>query len=136
MERGAGARGAGPVAVVQQFHRDVAIARNGVDYRFRRSGIAASGYSLMEACAGGAIPVVTDIPMFRLMTAGGTVGALSTAGDAASCALVAVARRDLDAAPARLGHHFDHELSWEAVGLRAVEFYRSVMGCRSRRLER
>ena len=28
-----------------------------------------SGYSLMEACACGAMPVVTDIPTFRLLTA-------------------------------------------------------------------
>ena len=33
--------GAGPVAVVQQFHRDVEIVRNGVEYRFRRSRISA-----------------------------------------------------------------------------------------------
>ena len=39
-----------------------------------------SGYSLMEACACGAVPVVTDIPTFRLLTGGGSIGALWTAG--------------------------------------------------------
>ena len=63
-----------------------------------------SGYALMEACACGAVPVVTDIPTFRLLTAGGSVGALWTPGDAAGCAraLVDVGRRDLDAERARL----------------------------------
>src|SRR5207247_434398 len=42
-----------------------------------------SGYALMEACACGAVPVVTDIPTFRLLT-GGVVGALWTPGDAAA----------------------------------------------------
>ena len=91
-----------------------------------------SGYSLMEACACGAIPVVTDIPTFRLMTAGGAVGALWTVGDAGSCtrALLDVARRDLDAERARLKAHFARELSWTAVGKRAVEIYQQVLGTR------
>ncbi len=55
-----------------------------------------SGYSLMEACACGAVPVVTDIPTFRLLTGAGAVGALWTPGDAADCA-----RALVDVAPAR-----------------------------------
>ena len=42
-----------------------------------------SGYSLMEACACGAMPVVTGIPTFRLLTGNGSIGALWTTGDAA-----------------------------------------------------
>jgi glycosyltransferase involved in cell wall biosynthesis len=34
--------GAGPVAVVQQFHRDAEVVRNGVDYVFRRAAIPAA----------------------------------------------------------------------------------------------
>ena len=85
-----------------------------------------SGYSLMEACACGAVPVVTDIPTFRLLTGAGRSGALWTPGDAAACAraLVEVGRRDLDAERARLADHFARELSWDAVGKRALEIYR------------
>ena len=87
-----------------------------------------SGYALMEACACGAVPVVTDIPTFRLI-AGGVVGALWTPGDAASFsrALVEVGRRDLHAERARLAEHFARELSWDAVGRRAVEIYEDVV---------
>jgi glycosyltransferase involved in cell wall biosynthesis len=87
-----------------------------------------SGYSLMEACACGAVPVVTDIPTFRLMT-GGVVGALWTPGDAAgfSSALVEVSRRDLDAERARLVDRFARELSWQAIGRRAIEIYEEVL---------
>ena len=91
-----------------------------------------SGYALMEACACGALPVVTDIPTFRLMTGAGAVGALWTPGDAAGCAraLVEVARRDLDAERARLADHFSRELSWDAVGRRALEIYEAVLSAR------
>ena len=84
-----------------------------------------SGYALMEACACGAVPVVTDIPTFRLLTGGGSIGALWTPGDAADCAraLADVGRRDLDAERARLADHFARELSWDAVGRRALEIY-------------
>ena len=40
-----------------------------------------SGYALMEACACGAVPVVSDIPTFRLLAGG--AGALWPPGDAA-----------------------------------------------------
>src|SRR5579872_4018946 len=76
-----------------------------------------SGYSLMEACACGAVPVVTGIPTFRLLTGNGSIGALWQVGDAADAAraIVSVARRDLDTERARLADHFARDLSWEAV---------------------
>jgi len=87
-----------------------------------------SGYALMEACACGAVPVVTDIPTYRLLT-GGQVGALWTAGDAGSCAraLVDVGRRDLIAERARVIGRFQRELSWHAVGGRALDIYGEVV---------
>ena len=91
-----------------------------------------SGYSLMEAIACGAAPVVSDIPTFRLLTGAGSVGALWKAGDAADCAraLVEVGRRDLQAERARLADHFTRELSWDAVGRRALEIYGEVVNSR------
>ena len=91
-----------------------------------------SGYSLMEACACGAVPVVTSIPTFRLLTGGGSVGALWTAGDADACAraLAGAGRRDLHLERERVADHFSRELSWDAVGRRAMEIYREVLGAR------
>jgi len=87
-----------------------------------------SGYALMEAMACGAVPVVTDIPTFRLLT-GDALGARWTPGDAAGCAraFVAAARRDLAAERARVRERFERELSWPAVGRRALEIYREVI---------
>lgn len=94
-----------------------------------------SGYSLMEACACGALPVVTEIPTFRLLTGNGAAGVLWRAGDADSCAraLVDAGRRDLDAERLRLAEHFDRELSWDAVGRRALEIYCDVVKLRAGR---
>jgi len=87
-----------------------------------------SGYALMEACACGAVPVVTDIPTFRLLT-GGAAGALWPAGDAAAfaSALADVGVRDLQLERARLADHFARALTWEAVGRRALEIYEDVL---------
>jgi len=93
-----------------------------------------SGYALMEACACGAVPVVTDIPTFRQLTGGGLHGALWVVGDAADCAraLADAGRRDLHAERARLADHFARELSWNAVGRRALEIYEDVLSRRPR----
>ena len=91
---------------------------------------------LMEACACGAVPVVDRHPdVSDLLTGGGSIGALWTPGDAADCAraLADVGRRDLDAERARLADHFARELSWDAVGRRAMEIYGQVLGARAAR---
>ena len=92
-----------------------------------------SGYSLMEACACGAVPVVPGIPTFRLLTGDGCVGALWEPGDADGCAraLTDAARRDLNTERARLADHFARELSWSAVGRRALEIYEEVLNRRA-----
>jgi glycosyltransferase involved in cell wall biosynthesis len=88
-----------------------------------------SGYAVIEAMACGAIPVVTDIPSFRALTGGGSAGTLWTPGDASACAraLVDVASRDLSAERQRVLDHFQRELTWEAIGKRAVAIYRDLV---------
>jgi len=90
-----------------------------------------SGYALIEACACGAVPVVTDIPTFRLITGG--AGALWPPGDAGAFArtLIEVARRPLDAERARLSAHFTRELAWPAIGRRALAIYQEVVALRA-----
>jgi glycosyltransferase involved in cell wall biosynthesis len=92
-----------------------------------------SGYALLEACASGAIPVVTDIPTFRAILAR-KAGSLWTPGDASGCAraLTEVAARDREAERRRVIEHFDRELDWDAVGQRAVGIYRDVIGLRAK----
>jgi glycosyltransferase involved in cell wall biosynthesis len=114
-------------------HHEMASFYSAADLFIVGSHHEGSGYSLMEACACGAVPVVTDIPTFRLLTGAGSVGALWTPGDADQCAraLADVGHRDLDAERARLADHFARELSWSAVGRRALEIYDDVVARRS-----
>jgi glycosyltransferase involved in cell wall biosynthesis len=94
-----------------------------------------SGYAVIEAMACGAIPVVTDIPSFQVLTGGGSVGTLWTPGNASACAraLVEVASRDRSAERQRVLDHFQRELTWDAIGRRAVAVYRDVVDrCRNR----
>jgi glycosyltransferase involved in cell wall biosynthesis len=90
-----------------------------------------SGYALMEACACGAVPVVTDIPTFRLLAGG--AGARWPAGDAAAFAraLVEAGEGDLNEQRAKVGDHFRRELTWEAIGRRALEIYEEVVARRA-----
>lgn len=93
-----------------------------------------SGYALLEACACGAVPVVTSIPAFRVITGNGACGALWTPGDAAGLAraLVDTARRDLTALRAAVASRFGRELSWPAVGRRAMDIYADLRDRRRR----
>ena len=123
------AAGAGRLAVVQRFHRTAAYF-SAADLFVVGSHHEGSGYALMEACACGAVPVVTDLPTFRLLTGG--AGALWSTGDAAAfaSALADVGVRDLQIERARLADHFARELTWDAVGRRALEIYEEVLSRR------
>ena len=93
------------------------------------------GYALLEACACGAVPVVTDIPPFRAITGDGAIGRLWTRGDPRSFsdAVIAVGRRPIEHERSRVLEHFAEHLSWSAVGQRARAIYESVVaGRRSR----
>jgi glycosyltransferase involved in cell wall biosynthesis len=83
-------------------------------------------FSLLEAMSFGLVPVVTDIPAFRSLTDDGQVGALFTPGDANSLAhtIERVARGDVAARREAVRAHFERELSWSAVGDKALAIYR------------
>jgi len=87
-----------------------------------------SGLSVLEAMACGAIPVVSDIPSLRRMTAGGTRGRLFPAGDPAALAAAAMPlagsrRTELAEAVSR---HFGDALSFDALARDLEAIYREV----------
>jgi glycosyltransferase involved in cell wall biosynthesis len=88
-----------------------------------------SGYSLIEALACGLSPVVSDIPSFRNLTGGGTVGALWPCEDtkALTAALISVAAQPRSEVRAVVRAHFDSELSFEAVGRKLTAAYRELL---------
>jgi len=92
-----------------------------------------SGYAVIEACACGAVPVVTDIAPFRAITGDGAIGHHWRVGDAESCAsgLVRAAAQLGDPSRRVVLDHFGASLSWEAVGGRAREIYEAVIALRA-----
>jgi glycosyltransferase involved in cell wall biosynthesis len=95
-----------------------------------------SGYALIEACACGLWPVVTDIPPFRVITGGGAIGALWPPGNSTALAdaMVRAADADPSGARKRVRAHFERELSWPVLARSAMVAYRDT--CARRRRER
>ncbi len=93
------------------------------------------GYALLEACACGAVPVVTDIPSFRAMTGDGAIGALWPVGNAGALAsaLLALAQRELEVERTCTRAFFERHLSWRVVGAQARAVYETVVEARRRR---
>lgn len=91
-----------------------------------------SGYALIEALSAGVVPVVTDIPPFRVIA--GPCGTRWPAGDAAAfaAALREVCARDAATAREQVRQHYDRVLRWDAIGARTLAEYRDVHGRKGR----
>ena len=96
-----------------------------------------SGYALIEACACGATPVVTDIAPFRAITGDGSIGCHWPVGDAEACGsrLIHAATQLGDRSRRVVLDHFNASLSWEAIGGRARTVYETVIALRASRGE-
>jgi len=112
----------------EQPHPRVETLLRAADFLVQGSRSEGSGYAVLEALACGTTPLVTDIPAFRALTAGGRFGALATPGDARTMARTWI---DWAARPrARLRNdvrsHFERELSYDAIGRRLLSIYEAL----------
>ena len=109
-------------------HADLPAYYSAADIFVLGSHHEGSGYALIEACACGTVPVVTSIPSYRAITGNGVHGALWPPGDPIGFAdaLLDTAARDLSTLRAGVARHFASELSWQAVGRRALAIYEEV----------
>jgi glycosyltransferase involved in cell wall biosynthesis len=96
-----------------------------------------SGYSLIEALACGLPPVVTDIPSFRSLTKGGSVGALWPCDDSrALCqTLLSIAHGSGSELRAAVRMHFERELSSNALGIKLTAMYADVLARQRARVQ-
>lgn len=92
------------------------------------------GYAVLEALACGLLPVVTDIPSFRVLTDGGRVGHLWPCGDAARLGEALVDAAASPPSPAQVRAHFDAALSFAALGRQWADAYAEVHAARCRSL--
>ena len=109
-------------------HAELATWYSAADLFVIGSAREVCGYAVVEACACGAIPIVTDISPFRVITGDGAIGRHWTRGNARSFAdaVIAVSGPSLDADRRLVLEHFATRLSWDAVGKRACAIYESV----------
>ncbi|MBV9724766.1 MAG: glycosyltransferase family 4 protein [Gammaproteobacteria bacterium] len=109
-------------------HERVELLMRAADLFVLGSHREGSGYALIEALACGLAPVVTDIPSFRSLTAGGAVGRLWPCGDARALgeALVWIAPRADAGMRAAVRAHFEREISPEALRTKLAHMYFEV----------
>lgn len=102
---------------------------NSADYFVLGSHYEGSGFSLVEAMACGVIPIVTDIPSFRMMTDGGKIGALWKPGYADSFFKNAklLFERPIKIESEKTLNFFQSNLSYPAIGRKAKKFYESLI---------
>ena len=105
---------------------------NSSDYFVLGSHHEGSGFSLAEAMACGVVPVVTDIPSFRVMTDGGRIGACWQPGSSEDFAdkFLRVMRQPLEQLSSETCNFFQSQLSYKAIARDAVRAYREVTAAR------
>jgi glycosyltransferase involved in cell wall biosynthesis len=102
---------------------------NSADYFVLGSHYEGSGFSLVEAMSCGVVPIVTDIPSFRMMTNNGSVGTLWKCGDANSFYEKAksIINKPIKNETGRTLKFFNYNLSYPAIGRNAKLFYESLL---------
>ena len=102
------------------------------DYFLLGSHYEGSGYALSEALRCGCVPIVTDIPSFRMMTHEGRLGALWQPGNLASFAAAAgqALRKPLPRESEACIAWWQEQLSFEAIARVAAAHYRQVVAAR------
>jgi glycosyltransferase involved in cell wall biosynthesis len=119
-------------------HRELAPLYRATDLFVLGSHHEGSGFALIEALSFGVVPVVSDIPSFRVLTDGGRIGALFPVGDAGALARAlerlgspessqsSQSSDDWAARRALVRVHFERELSWSPLAHRALAIYREA----------
>jgi glycosyltransferase involved in cell wall biosynthesis len=105
---------------------------NSSDYFVLGSHHEGSGFALAEAMACGVVPVVTDIPSFRVMTDGGRVGACWRTGSPEAFAdkFLEVMGQPLEQLSREVHSLFQSRLSYKAIARDSMRAYREVIAAR------
>jgi len=111
-------------------HKKISYYYNSADYFVLGSRYEGSGFSLVEAMSCGVVPIVTDIPSFRMITNNGQIGSLWQSGEANSFYESAKKMLDnpLDLELKKALDYFANNLSYPAIGKKAKNFYESLIG--------
>ena len=113
-------------------HDEIKMYYNSADYFVLGSHYEGSGYALSEALHCGCVPVVTDIPSFRMMTKNGQLGSLWKPGDKKSMAdaIVNAMRKPLENEAKACRNFYDQSLSFDSIASVAIRHYQQVIDTR------
>lgn len=114
--------------VGQVPHAAMAAVYASADFLLQASRREWSGLAVLEAMACGCIPILSDIPAFRRITAGGRYGRLFQAGDAAALAraVLAIPAHQRVVLASEVRGHFRRALSFPALARDLEAVYRDV----------
>jgi len=115
-------------------HAEMEDFYNSADYFLLGSHDEGSGYALSEALSCGCVPIVTNIPSFRMMTNKGQLGALWTPGDKNSFILAAtiVLNKNLVEEAEACINFYRQSLSFDAIAQTAVRHYQKLIQSRQK----
>lgn len=110
-------------------HEQIETYYNSADYFILGSHYEGSGYALSEALRCGCVPIVTDIPSFRMMTSNGRLGALWRTGDVPSCvvAIKNALNKSLPGEGRACINFYSETLSFDAIAETAISHYQLVI---------
>lgn len=109
-------------------HAQVEVLMRAADVFISASRAESCGYAAMEAMACGAWPLLSDIPAFRTLSAGGRCGRLWPPGQSQRLAEVLHESIRTPAGRTPVRAHFERHLSFAAVGARWVDAYAHMRG--------
>ncbi|MBL7742134.1 MAG: glycosyltransferase family 4 protein [Chitinophagaceae bacterium] len=116
-------------------HTEIEMYYNAADYFVLGSHYEGSGYALSEALRCGCVPIITDIPSFRMMTNNGRLGALWEPGNSDSfvkAAILAIDKPRNKEANACIDF-FKEYLSFDAIAGVAMQHYQKMIRSRSKK---
>ncbi len=111
-------------------HAEVEHLLRAADFLVQGSHHESCGFAVVEALACGTVPIVTNIPSLRRITANGTVGGMFPPGDSAEMTRVLCewARRDRTAIRRAAQEHFATSLSFRALANDLSQAYHVLCG--------
>lgn len=118
-----------------QKRSDLERLYNSADYFVLGSYREGSGYAAMEAMACGVVPILTDIPSYRMMTDQGRIGALWPAGNVAALvkAMEEVLEKPLEEQSVQVRAFFEQTLSYPTIAQQMLGYYREMIGRKERK---
>jgi glycosyltransferase involved in cell wall biosynthesis len=116
-------------------HYEIQNYYNSADFFVLGSHYEGSGYALSEALRCGCVPIVTDIPSFRMMTENGQLGALWEPGNKNSFIQAAISASDksLREEAERCIDFFNKDLSFDAIAEKAIKHYQETIEFRRKK---